>query len=229
MEHSFDIYVAGKVGVHAAIIYNNISHWVNKNIANDRHFYDGYYWTYNSIKAFEELFPYMSGKQIILSVKKLEENGFIKTGNYNQSPYDRTKWYCDLHQKTSNKANEPILPNRQIDFFEKSNENAQKVKCITDINTDSKPYIGKRKKSFFVPPTLEEVEAYFKEKGYSSRAAKTAFDFYEANDWKDSNNKEVKNWKQKMVGVWFKDDNKEKESTKETNQLSAFELMIPGN
>jgi hypothetical protein len=41
--------------------------------------------------------------------------------------------------------------------------------------------------------------------------AKRAFDYYDVANWKDSKNNQVKNWKQKMRGVWFKDENKEAE------------------
>jgi len=57
-------------------------------------------------------------------------------------------------------------------------------------------------------PTLIEVKDYFKLKGYTPDTASKAFDYYEANGWKDRNNKPVKNWKQKMIGVWFKPENK---------------------
>ena len=57
-------------------------------------------------------------------------------------------------------------------------------------------------------PTLSEVELYFKENGYTKDSAVKAFYYYQENNWKDSRNNQVKNWKQKMQGVWFKDENK---------------------
>jgi hypothetical protein len=73
---------------------------------------------------------------------------------------------------------------------------------------DSKVKESKRKESKFIAPTLKEVETYFKENGYTN--AKKAFDYYEAANWHDSKGNPVKNWKQKMQGVWFKDENKSK-------------------
>ena len=49
---------------------------------------------------------------------------------------------------------------------------------------------------------------YFKDNGYTKESAIKAFHYYEENNWKDSRNNQVKNWKQKMQGVWFKDENK---------------------
>lgn len=56
-------------------------------------------------------------------------------------------------------------------------------------------------------PSLDEVEDYFFENGYSKKAARRAFDYYEAGNWHDSKGAPVKNWKQKMRGVWFKPEN----------------------
>lgn len=67
-------------------------------------------------------------------------------------------------------------------------------------------YFQKKKK--FTPPTLQEVVDYFKEKGYKESAGKKAFEYYNEADWDDSTGKKIKNWKQKMIGVWFKDENK---------------------
>ena len=64
--HSFDPEVAQVVGVNAAVIYQNIVWWAEKNAANERHIHDGRVWTYNSVGAFETLFPYLSAKQIRL-------------------------------------------------------------------------------------------------------------------------------------------------------------------
>lgn len=62
---------------------------------------------------------------------------------------------------------------------------------------------GKANKTF-IPPTIDEVKRYFKEKGYSQEGAQKAFDYYTAGDWKDSSGKQVKNWKQKVIGVWMR-------------------------
>ena len=66
---------------------------------------------------------------------------------------------------------------------------------------------GKPSKTF-IPPTIDEVKGYFKEKGYSEEGAKTAFDYYTELGWKDGNGKKILNWKAKMISVWFKEQNK---------------------
>ena len=93
MEHSFDIDIAKEYGIPAAILLKHIYYWVEKNRANYKHLIEGEYWTYCSVKAFGELFPYMSAKVIRTGLTKLEEGELIKTGCFNTQIYDRTKWY----------------------------------------------------------------------------------------------------------------------------------------
>ena len=94
MEHHFDIDLAKKLNVNCAIIYKNLEFWCSKNKANSKNFIDGNYWTYNSVKAWKELFPYLGETQIKNALKTLEEDEYIMSGEHNANKYDRTKWYC---------------------------------------------------------------------------------------------------------------------------------------
>jgi hypothetical protein len=98
MMHSFDPQIAARVGVNAAVLYQNIVWWCAKNAANRHNERDGRFWTYNSVKAWAELFPYLSGSQIRLALEKLEDAGLILSGTFNEVGYDRTKWYCPSDQ-----------------------------------------------------------------------------------------------------------------------------------
>lgn len=61
----------------------------------------------------------------------------------------------------------------------------------------------------FEPPTYTEFEKYFTENGFSN-IAKKVYEYYSSADWHDSKGNKVKNWKQKVQGVWFKDENRAK-------------------
>ena len=133
MNYMFDGKVAMEFGVDGAIMLQNLYFWIKKNEANNKHYHDGRYWTYNSAKAFSELFPYWSEKQISRILTNLENNGAIVTGNYNKVAYDRTKWYALTDLALS------IIQDGDIHFTKQGNGNDQTVKPIPDINTDSKP------------------------------------------------------------------------------------------
>lgn len=137
MEHSFDIDIAKRYGIPAAVLLKNIHFWIEKNRANEQNFYDGYYWTYNSKKAFAELFPYMTSRQIDYALQKLIDDGLIITGNYNKVAYDRTLWYAIT------KLGYSILQNCEMETTKMLNGNAENVQPIPNINavenTGNKP------------------------------------------------------------------------------------------
>jgi hypothetical protein len=85
----------------------------------------------------------------------------------------------------------------------------KKADTDTDTVTDIKEK-DKKKNVRFSPPTLQEVKNFFSENGYSPDAGQRAFEYYTEANWKDSTGKQVKNWKQKMRGVWFKKENEQK-------------------
>lgn len=138
MMHMFDSEIAKQYGVNCAILLNHIAFWIEKNRANSVNFYDEDYWTYNSARAFSELFPYLTQRQISTALQKLKDEKLIKTGNYNKSTYDRTLWY-GLTEKGKS-----ILHLCEMDYTQKSNGLPGNVEPIPDINTDrnadSKPY-----------------------------------------------------------------------------------------
>lgn len=140
MVHTFDSEIAARYGVNAAILLQNIYYWIEKNRANEKHFHDGYYWTYNSIKAFEEMFPYMSKSQINTALSKLENDGIILSGNYNSLAYDRTKWYSITEAGYSLLENRKcIVQKSEMESEEIGNGLTENQKPIPDINTNNKP------------------------------------------------------------------------------------------
>lgn len=108
MEHIFNIEVAKQYGVHAAVILKNIQFWIEKNKANEKHYYKERYWTYNSKSAFERLFPYLTYNKIRRALELLKSEGLILTDNFNKNVYDKTLWYSLSDkgiQLCSNKGN----------------------------------------------------------------------------------------------------------------------------
>ena len=193
MQHSFDVDIAVEYGILEAILLNNLWFWIKKNEANKVNYFDNDYWTYNSVRAFGELFPYVSQKQIQTALKHLENEGLIKTGNYNKSTYDRTLWYAFDTQGKS------IMQKSKMEVPKKENGLVKNVEPIpdinTNINTNNKENI---KRKIFKKPTLEEVKQYCIERK-NNVDAKKFIDYYEANNWTDSKGNKVKSWKQKVI------------------------------
>jgi len=153
--HMFDTEIAERVGVNAAVIYQNIVFWTEKNAANDEHRHDGRVWTYNSVRAWGDLFPYLSEAQIRFAIQKLVDTGLVAEGNFNKRGYDRTKWYA------------PICQNSQMELSKSSNGFAKNDKPIPDSKPNHKPdsklstIDGSSFNNFWavVPKKVEKAEA----------------------------------------------------------------------
>ena len=196
MTHQFDTEVAKEYGVDIAIVVNNIAFWLQKNKANGKHFHDGKFWTYNSTKAFAELFPYWTENQMRRILINMEEKGIIETGNYNSNAYVRTKWYTftDAFVKTHTS----ICENTQMDLAENPNGFGETHKSISDnkpINkTDSNPYTE----------VCTEIIAYLNEKTSSRFKATESYkgfinarldEGFTKEDFFTVIDKKVKDWK----------------------------------
>lgn len=166
--HFFNVNFACRYGVAEAIIFQNLHYWCQNNKANEKHYYEGSYWTFNSVSAFNQLFPYMSKDKIYRTLKNLEDKKLIKTGCFNKIAYDRTKWYAitdfgisELKNCVADSIEDTNLQNKFSNHFANSEnaicENATFIvgKCemksgnlqnsfcknqspIPDINTDIK-------------------------------------------------------------------------------------------
>ena len=206
MNHIFNVDVAKKYGVLEAIMLNNFAFWIAKNQANERHYHDGKYWTYNSTKAFSELYPYATPKQIRNALEHLRQAGLIETGNFNDLKFDRTLWYTLTPEGIS------ICLDRQSHLPCGANADAPEGKPIPDINTDIKPDVNTDTKKLmgqkrFLPPSAEEVGAYCVERK-NNIDPQEFVDYYEAKGWMIGKNK-MKDWKA-AVRTWENKRKKDK-------------------
>ena len=129
---------------------------------------------------------------------------------------DLIKWETQIEQRRNaglrsaeiRKRNATSVNERSISCTDNVNDNVS-VNVNVNDNVIKKVVVNK-----FTAPALLEIQTYFIENGFSKELAKRAFDYYDVANWKDSKGNQVKNWKQKMRGVWFKEENKEITKTK---------------
>jgi hypothetical protein len=82
----------------------------------------------------------------------------------------------------------------QIDEAPSSKCNAINI----DNNIDNTIKKENKKKDTFTPPTIAEVKEYAKT-NCTNVDADYFYNFFSTGNWHDSNGKQVKNWKQKMI------------------------------
>ncbi|MBU0279165.1 MULTISPECIES: DUF6017 domain-containing protein [unclassified Gemella] len=109
--------LAREIGLNEALILQQINYWIEINKKTGNNFYEGRYWTYNSIRKWQENdFDYMSFDTVKRTFAKLEKQGYLLSGNFNKDPRDKTKWYTlndekliELYQKIEQKKKEEEL------------------------------------------------------------------------------------------------------------------------
>ena len=152
----------------------------------------GFCWATN--KYFSELYE-VSTTSISKWISSLIEFGYLKSSiKYKEGSKEILNRYLTL-------LTYPIEEKLNTPIEEKLKDNSTTL----NIKYNNKE---EKEKDKFSPPTILEVISYFKEKGYMEITAKKAFDYYDVANWKDSKGNQVKNWKQKMISVWMKPENK---------------------
>lgn len=190
-DYNFNPQLACEIGLEEAIVIHNISFWIKHNKANDTHFYDGRHWTYNTVKAFQQLFPFWTLKQMRTIMESLYKKEVILKGNYNKKEFDKTGWYA-FTDKYAYLANLPIAQTGKAYALEGKGD-AQEGKPIPYIKQDSKqslsldkdnvlPFSEKeiqKKRRKFIKPTVEELSLVIKDK----KTAQKFLNHYEGNGW----------------------------------------------
>ena len=155
----FDVAVAKEVGIVAAILFQSLGFWCMHNKANDTNFHDGRYWTYNTIKAYCEMFPYMTDKSIRNGLQKLKDADLIVTGNYNKDKRDRTTWYA-----LTEKGND-IFFKGKLEFPKWANKTSEKGEALPDIYSDKDTDIKPDKDTYSVTSSqISDIVSYLNDK-----------------------------------------------------------------
>lgn len=159
MYHSFDVDIASKYGIPESIFLCNIAFWVKQNTLNKHNFFEGRYWSYNSLSAYAGLFPYVSKSTIQRVIKHLKDEGLILTANFNNDKFNHTNYYAltekglSLFQNSTVRLgqNESIEnTNLDVSIFNNNTDN-------TDINiSDSNLQIPS-----VIPQEVSELDSMF--------------------------------------------------------------------
>lgn len=160
--HSFNVGIAIDYSPTMALWLGHLAFWAEKNLANNKHIYDGLVWCYDTLEALRDYFPYFTKRQIERLINNSVELGLVKKGNYNQTQYDRTCWYALTpkalfyfphlcNEKYMKRLYNSISPNGEMDYTIWRNGYPHLVTPIpnTDPNTDpnNNKYIPDFKKS----------------------------------------------------------------------------------
>jgi len=170
-----------------------------------------WHWTESKVRRFFKLLKKMG------QIDYQSEVITTRLSVLNYSIYDPKRRASDAEVKSKRRASDEQVTTDKHDKHVKHDKKEEKK-----IQKKKSP--KKRKK--FIPPSSEDVINYFVENGYLGTAGRKAFDYYQANNWQDSRGNKVKNWKQKMIGVWFKDENKMNGNTGLFSQEDELDAVL---
>ena len=134
MTHEFKVALAAEFGIEEAILIHNFYYWILENQANDRNFFEGRFWTYNSQRAYKDLFPYLNEGKIKRTINSLIDKGILTKGNYNANQYDRTNWYAFTDEGLT------IVRKHYIHWTKMTNGRVENSQPIPNNKPYNKPY-----------------------------------------------------------------------------------------
>lgn len=136
--------LAKKVGLNEAIILQQIHYWNRINEKNNRNFYDGYYWTYNTYEDWQKQFPFWSTRTIQRAINRLEKLKLVVSGNYNELKLDKTKWYrinykvLDILEEYPSRHNGTIEMTEWLDYLDSLTKPIPETNNTENNNKDNR-------------------------------------------------------------------------------------------
>lgn len=169
-------------------------------------FYRSFYEAIKELPKETQAEVYTAIFEYSLNFEELELNGLAKTIFTLIRPQleaNNKRFVNGSKAKTKQNKSEKEAKPKQSESKPEANNNNN-----NNVNNNKKVNKNNNKKLIFIPPTIDEVKEYFKEKGFSLHTAETAFYYYQNLDWSDSKGNKIVNWKNKMISVWMKEEAK---------------------
>lgn len=94
--HYFDVEVARRCGVNAAILLSDIQYWCERSKGDPAHLREGRVWMWSSVRDFRERHPYLTARQIRYALEQLTAAEVVITAQYSDRALDRTIWYSPV-------------------------------------------------------------------------------------------------------------------------------------
>lgn len=137
------------------------------------------------------------GKDSVMNaLQELESFGYLSRTKLTDDKGRFAGYDYDIYERPQTEKPYAGNPNTEKPYA----ENPPQLNTKESIPYKSIPKessIGQKRKRF-VPPTLEEVEAYCRER-QNGVDPKKFYDYFTASDWVDSRGQKVRSWKQKVI------------------------------
>lgn len=153
-----------------------------------------------------ELFPTkenVTKKAVEDAIAKLASVGLLCKYTVNGMPYLCFPTW-EKHQRIRNMHRKYPEPPNDIACQSIDSQLTASCQSESESESESESKRDKRAAARETPPTLEEIEAYVRERN-SPVDARKFFEYFDAGGWRDAAGKPVRSWKQKLL-TWEKYD-----------------------
>lgn len=158
-------------------------------------------------------------------LSELKDRGYLVVSKTNSSESGRFEYVYNIYESPQGILPEvenppmdnPPMDNRPLNLIEIKDK---EIKENIDVNI----FKERRREKYqrFVPPTVEEVDAYIKEMGYTF-SAETFVDFYSSKGWKVGS-QPMKDWKAACRTWQRRRDEEKKTSPQKPARNSSFDV-----
>jgi hypothetical protein len=176
---SFKTEYAEKYGIECAILIQGIQLGLMINRNKPTHNKMGKVWMYNSVKDWNETYPFMSESTIKRSLNKLKECKVIEVMQLDSNPMNKTNWY------TLTNALGHFEPIEEVKLTQSKQYKTNSIKQTIDSVVEP----PRKEVKKFVKPTIDEIQ-----KEFVDIDAERFYNYYESKGWLVGNTK-MKNWK----------------------------------
>lgn len=225
--HYFDVEVAKRCGVNAAILLSDIQYWCERSKGDPAHLREGRVWMWSSQEAFVQRHPYLSRDTVRESIKRLSDDGLIlvmrplRNGKFWYSPIGENPTTTDGEIPTSDGENPttgcgnhptdgenpttvvgeislPTTIHYKRERIENTIEN-NRVYVGGNSNVSPPNVVVRGEMENITHPTIDQVREYARAAGLRVDAEA----FVRANaaaGWKDTQGRPIRNWKLWLQG-----------------------------
>ena len=215
--HYFDVEVAQRCGVNAAILLSDIQYWCERSKGDPAHLREGRVWMWSSQEAFVQRHPYLSRDTVRESIKRLSDDGLILV----MRPLRNGKfWYSPIGENPTTGCGNPPTdgenPTTVVGEISLPTTIHYKRERIENTIENNRGYVGgnsnvsppnvvvRGEKENITHPTIDQVREYARVAGLRVDAEA----FVRANEaagWKNTQVRPIRNWKLWLQGYAAKD------------------------
>ncbi len=142
--------LAKEIGLHEAVILQQIHYWLERST----HLINGCHWIYNTYRAWQQQFPFLSLSAIRKAIARLEGLKLLKTERFDKQSWNQTKWYSINYQRlevliSSICSEQPHRSAQfeQLDVTNSSSSSTENTAITTSENTSPRSEERKEEKS----------------------------------------------------------------------------------